>query len=45
VVDRAKRTIRRGLSSTVSFLARDIPNESLREIDPKRVFIVQLADV
>ena len=25
-------------------LARNIPNESLREIDPKRVFIVQLAD-
>ncbi len=25
-------------------LSRNIPNESLREIDPKRVFIVQLAD-
>jgi 4-hydroxyphenylpyruvate dioxygenase len=25
-------------------LARKIPNESLRQIDPKRVFIVQLAD-
>jgi 4-hydroxyphenylpyruvate dioxygenase len=25
-------------------LARNIPNESLREIDPERVFIVQLAD-
>ena len=25
-------------------LARNIPNESLRDIDPKRIFIVQLAD-